>query len=342
MRLLNCLYVIEHGTRVSARHDALIVAKVDGSKSRVPLESLEALVLLGAGQVTSEALDACIRRKIRVAALRRNGKVRFVVGGPISGNVYLRTAQHRTAHDGEQRAAIARWIVAGKLQNYRRLLRRWSSEARPLVRSHFADLSDRIHLRIVALQGTCDGDRIRGIEGDGTRLYFRALTHHLHERGSEFPFTGRNRRPPRDPVNTLLGFIYALVLTELIGAAEAIGLDPQVGFLHAPRPGRPSLALDMLEEFRPALADRFVVRLLTRHIVRAPDFTFTPGGACYLSDEGRRAVVRAYEAFKSEFVPHPLLDRSVVRATLPYLQAVLMGRHLRGDLPAYPPFVMAS
>lgn len=197
-------------------------------------------------------------------------------------------------------------------------------------------------LRVAALEGQMDGDRIRGIEGDGTRLYFKGLAHHLDVHGSEFPFLGRNRRPPRDPVNALLGFAYGLCLTEIVGATEAVGLDPQIGFLHGVRPGRPSLALDLLEEFRPAVADRFVAGLFTRRMVRAADFTFTVGGACYLTDEGRRKVIGEYEAFKSETMMHPLLDREVIRATLPSVQAILMARHLRGDLPAYPPFIMVS
>ncbi|HEX9775944.1 MAG TPA: CRISPR-associated endonuclease Cas1 [Actinomycetota bacterium] len=342
MRLLNCLYVLEHGTRISSHHGALMVTKRDGSKSRVPLEAIEAMVLLGAAQVTSEAIEACVNRKVRVAALRRSGKVRFVIGGPTSGNVYLRVAQQQVAQDPPRRAAIARWVVAGKLQNYRKLLRRWSWDASLLARVHLTDLEDRIGLRIGRLEGQEDGDRIRGIEGDGTRLYFKGLAHHLDAHGSEFPFLGRQRRPPRDPVNAMLGFVYGLVLTEVVGACEAAGLDPQIGFLHGVRPGRPSLALDLLEEFRPALADRFVAGLFTRRMLRVHDFVFTAGGACYLTDEARRRVIEAYEAIKSESVVHRLLGREVIRATLPSLQAILMARHLRGDLPAYPPFVLAS
>lgn len=341
MRVLSCLYVLEHGARVSADHGSLLVTNRDGSRTRVPQEALEAVVLLGNSQVTAEALAACVRRGIRVAALRRNGAVRFLVGGPTSGNVYLRLAQVRAADDPTRRAAIARWIVAGKLQNYRRLLQRWSWDADRLGQAHLGALQESIAERIRNLSGVDDGDRLRGIEGDATRLFFKGLAHHLDACRVPFRFSARVRRPPRDPVNALLGFVYSLVLAEVIGGIEAVGLDPQIGFLHGVRPGRPSLGLDLMEEFRPAIADRFVAGLFARHMLEPAHFVTTPGQACYLSDDGRRKVLEAYEEHRSGLVVHPLLDRSVARAALPSIQA-LLARHLRGDLPAYPPFVMAG
>jgi CRISP-associated protein Cas1 len=152
-------------------------------------------------------------------------------------------------------------------------------------------------------------------------------------------FGSRTRRPPRDPVNAALGFAYGVLLTEVAGAVEALGLDPQVGFLHGVRPGRPSLALDLLEELRPSVADRFVAGLLTRRMLVESDFVRTAGGACYLTDDGRRKFLAAYEEFKSSEVVHPLLDRRIPRSAVPVVQATLLARHLRGDLPAYPPYV---
>lgn len=248
MRLLSCLYVLEHGARISTRQGSLIVMNRDGRRSRVPMEALEAVVLLGNAQITTEAMAACVRRNIRVAALRRNGNVRFIVGGPTGGNVHLRLAQCRAADDPVRRAAISRWIVAGKLQNYRRLLQRWGWDAVGLERRHLSDLHDRIGDRIGRLAGVDDGDRIRGIEGDATRVYFKGLAHHLDACGGRFRFAGRVRRPPRDPTNAILSFVYGLLLSEVTGGIETAGLDPQIGFLHGARPGRPSLGLDLLEE----------------------------------------------------------------------------------------------
>lgn len=262
-------------------------------------------------------------------------------GDLIKGNVHLRLGQMRAATDPERVPVLARWFVAGKLQNYRRLLTRWSWDAEPGHRNHLIRQQEAIAARLGSLAGAVDGDRIRGIEGDATRRYFKGLAAQLASTGSNLFFTGRNRRPPRDPVNALLSFNYGLVLTELVGALDAVGLDPQIGFLHGVRSGRPALALDLLEELRPAFADRLAVRLIARRQIRSEHFLVTPGGACYLTDEGRSILVRGYELFKDEEVPHILLERTVPRWTLPTLQATLLARHLRGDIPAYPPFVMA-
>lgn len=340
MRLLSTLYVQEHGASLSLRKGTLLVTQPGGFKARVPIESLDAVVLLGSARVSSDALAACVERSVRVTALGRGGKVRFVVGGPTSGNVHLRVAQFRAAGDPVRTAALARWFVAGKLQNYRRLLVRWSGELSDPERAMVLREREAIEERLRGLVGTEDGDRIRGIEGDGTRRYFKALTARLASGDSGFLFGTRTRRPPRDPVNALLSFLYGLVTSELTGALDAVGLDMQVGFLHGVRSGRPSLALDLLEEFRPATADRFALRLIGRHQIRLEHFLMTVGGACYLTDDGRRLVIKAYESFKEEEVPHRLLGRPVPRWTLPSIQATLLARHLRGDLPAYPPFVI--
>ncbi|MGH9199381.1 MAG: CRISPR-associated endonuclease Cas1, partial [Acidimicrobiia bacterium] len=168
----------------------------------------------------------------------------------------------------------------------------------------------------------------------------QGLAAHLADQAPDFRYSARTRRPPRDPVNAVLSFTYALVLTEIIGALDSVGLDPQIGFLHGVRSGRPSLGLDVLEEFRPALADRFTVRLLKLRVLRDSHFVRTLGGACYLTDEGRGILLKEYESFKDDEVPHRLLGRRVPRWTLPQIQATLMARHLRGDLPSYPPYLM--
>jgi CRISPR-associated protein Cas1 len=342
MRLLTSLYITDHRARISARHGSLLVVNGDGSRSRVPLEALEAVVLVGHAQMTSEAIAACATRHVRVASLQGNGKVRYVLGGGLSGNVHLRLAQYRAAQEPERCLGIARWIVAGKLQNARRMLRRWTWDALPRQRRQLEQLDASIAGLLSRLPRVGDGDTVRGFEGEGSRLYFEGLREHLLAAGCQLVFEARNRRPPRDPVNATLSFVYGLLLTEITGAAEAVGLDPQVGYLHGLRPGRPSLALDLMEEFRPAYADRFVVSLLTRKVLGAEDFFITTGGACYLAESGRRKVIESYEVYKTEEVAHALLGRDVARGALPTIQAILMARHLRGDLPAYPPFITAA
>jgi CRISPR-associated protein Cas1 len=339
LRVLSTLYVREHWARVGLQKNALVVT-AGLSKTRVPLETLDGVVLLGNAQVSTDALAACVQRGVRVASLHRSGKLRFAAGGPKSGNVHLRVAQFRASTNPQLTAALARWFVAGKLENCRRMLTRWSWDCDGLLRRNLVQQAEVIATRLQALAGATDGDRIRGIEGDGTRRYFRGFASQLASTSAGMYFSGRNRRPPRDPVNALLSFLYGLLLTELVGALDAVGLDPQVGYLHGVRSGRPALALDLLEEFRPSTADRLAARLIGRAQVRPDHFTVTPGGACYLTEDGRHRVLKAYEAFKEEETPHLLLHRTVPRWSLPGIQATLVARYLRGDIPAYPPYIV--
>lgn len=339
MRILNTVYVTHHRSRVHYTRGSLVVDDPDGASKKIPIATVEGIILLGYAQVTSQTLAECTRRGIRVAAISRNGHLRFAVSGPISGNVHLRLAQYRAADDPGVAALVSQAVVAGKLQNCRRMVTKWEYDARDTSRWTLHNTRARLNDSLDALSHSTDPDRIRGLEGDATRRYFQAVRAALQ--GAAFAFGPRSRRPPRDPVNSLLSWIYSLITAEVTGALDAVGLDPQVGFLHQPRPGRPALALDIVEELRPAVADRFVVGLLRRRMVNDSHFTYTPGGACYLSDDGRKTVLKAYEQFKQVDTPHLLLDRSVPRWSLPTIQSTLMARHLRGDLPAYPPYVMA-
>ena len=337
MRYLNTMYVRNHRARVQHRRGALLVSSPEGSQ-RIPLEAIDALIILGGAQVTTQALDACVHRGVRVAALRMSGAVRFVVNGATSGNVHLRTALFRAAIDDARSTAMSKVIVAAKLQNSGKVVNRWSRDEKdPVESERLVERSVQIRDRIAKLAEVDTADHVRGIEGDAARIYFRAISQAIAS--SEFEFSARTRRPPRDPVNSMLGFCYGLLVTECIGAAESVGLDYQMGFLHRPRSGRPSLALDLAEELR-ALTDRFVVSLVRRRQVGPDSFVYTPGGGVYLSDEGRTRLLTAWEEHKETEIHHPLLDRSIGRWALPSIQATLLARHLRGDLPAYPPFVL--
>lgn len=338
LRILSTLYVTEYRSHVRVQKGNLVVSRPDG-KARVPIESLDAVVLFG-GQMTSEAIELCVSRGVRVAALRRSGRVRFTISGPPSGNVYLRVAQLRAAEDADAALELARSFVAGKLQSYRTLLARWGAETHDPERTLMTGAREAIGERIASLPTARDGDTVRGLEGDATRRYFKGLGAHLAERTDVGSFLTRTRRPPRDPVNALLGFLYGVAQTEIDGALEAIGLDRQVGFLHGLRPGRSALSLDLLEELRP-LADRLAVRLLTRRQLRLEHFVRTGGGATYLSDPGRAVVLGAVEAWREQEVEHRLLGRGVPIWALPSVQATLLARRIRGDLPVYPPFVLA-
>ena len=337
MRYLSTAYVRSHRAKVGHRRGALVVSTPEG-RHKIPLEGIDALILLGAGQVTSQALAACVRRGVRVTSLYLGGAIRFVVGGKTSGNVHLRSAQHHALTDVDQSLEIPRVIVAAKIQSSATVIARWARDERD------PDSGDALRVRAEQLRGRVarvrkarSANLVRGIEGDAARIHFRALAPALAK--TRMPFSGRNRRPPRDPVNALLGFTYGLVVTECIGALESVGLDYQLGFLHRPRSGRPSLALDLTEEFR-AWTDRFVVGLIRRRQLARDDFTSMPGGGVYLTDEGRRKLLLAWERHKEDEVRHGVTQQTVGRWAVPSIQATLLARHLRGDLPAYAPFVL--
>ena len=337
MRYLNTVYLREHRARVAQRRGSLLVSTPTG-KSRVPLEGIDALILLGGAQITTQAIDACVRRGVRVAALTTRGALRFVVNGPTSGNVHLRLAHYRAIEDEEHSLRLSKIIVAAKLQNSSRVVGSWGRDVREAARSGgLRHRAAQIRERVARLPDASSPDHVRGIEGDAARIYFRALGLALST--SHLEFRERSRRPPRDPVNALLGFCYGLLTTELIGAVEALGLDFQMGFLHRPRSGRPSLALDLAEELR-ALADRFVVGLVRRRQVGPESFVETPGGGVYLTDDGRKNLIEVWERDKDRELHHGVLGRRVERWALPLIQATLLARHLRGDLPAYPAYVM--
>ena len=309
----------------------------EGSQ-RIPLEAIDALVLLGGAQVTTQALDACVRRGVRVSALQMSGAVRFVVNAATGGNVHLRTALFQAAMDDTWSLVLSKAIVAAKLQNSRKVVDRWSrDEKNPDEAERLAARGKQIRERIPRLAAADTADHVRGIEGDAARIYFRAVGQAVAS--SDLEFSVRTRRPPRDPVNAMLGFCYGLLVTECIGAVESVGLDYQMGFFHRPRAGRPSLALDLAEELR-ALTDRFVVSLVRRRQVDPDSFVHMPGGGVYLSDDGRTRLIKAWEEHKEAEIRHQLFSRPVSRWALPSVQATLLARHLRGDLPAYPPFVL--
>jgi CRISPR-associated protein Cas1 len=251
--------------------------------------------------------------------------------------VHLRTAQHTAASDPQRSLEIARAVVAAKVRNSRHVIRRWARDANEAAqRSLLTARSDVLTDRLERLATVNDPNHLRGIEGDAARAHFAALGIVMAD--TQFPFPLRTRRPPRDPVNALLGFCYGLLTTEYVGAVQAVGLDHQIGFLHRVRSGRPSLALDLIEELRP-LTDRFVVTLLRRNQIGRDAFTTTPGNAVYLAETGRRRLLTAWEEHKIQMLPHLLLERKVERWALPTIQATLLARHLRGDLPAYAAYV---
>jgi CRISPR-associated protein Cas1 len=360
----NTLYLLTPGTYVSRDHLTVVVetpaypegiapearlraAATSIRKLAVPIHHLESICLFGQGAISPPALDLCWEHGVAVNYLTENGYLQARLSGVADTSVALRRAQFRAADDPARARAIARCIVAGKLQNSRNSLLRAARESTDPadageIHAAAAVLADQIAAlaRDAGPQPGPDAlDRTRGAEGFGAKAYFSVFSLALKQQRPAFAFTTRSRRPPRDRINCLLSFLYALLRHDCIAALTATGLDPFVGFLHADRPNRPGLALDLMEEFRPWLADRLAITLINRQQVAATDFHLRPGGAVELTDPARRALIKAYQERKQDQLVHPLLDQTFRLGQLPFVQARILARHLRGDIPAYLPFV---
>lgn len=338
--LLNVLYVQTQGAVLHLEHDTVRVNIEGETKLRVPLMRLGGIAVFGQVTLTPFLIQRCAEDGRSLVWLSRTGRFKARVEGPLRGNVLLRRAQHLALTDCARTSEIARQIVAGKLQNSRQVLLRAAREAAGTEAADALDAeADRLAGLLVRLRTVAGLDEIRGAEGEAARAYFGIFGCMVTRDRARFTPDGRSRRPPRDRVNALISFLYALLRGECAAALEGVGLDPQVGFLHALRPGRPALALDLMEEFRPILADRLALTLINRRQVAEKDFEETPGGAVGLTDEGRRSVILAYQKRKEELVSHRLLKQRIPMGLVPHVQARLLARHLRGELSAYPPFL---
>ena len=336
----NTLFVTADGAVLRARNLTLQVVVEGRVAVQVPLHHLHSVALFGTALVTSAALARCAEAGISVTFLNGHGRLQARVDAPLSGNVLLRREQYRLADNDRWCLAVARSFVAGKLNNERNLLLHAARDAAEgsLARSYLRETAEMVRVRILGAGSAQNADELSGQEGLGTRAYFSAFTHII--RAAAFRMRARTRRPPRDPLNAMLSFAYALVTNDCVAALTAAGLDPSVGFLHRDRPGRPGLALDLMEEFRPLLADRAVLALVNRRQVSEDDFERTEGGGVLLSASGRKAVIEGYHARRSEEAVHPLLGERSPLGEFPFIQARLLARHVRGDLPAYPPVVL--
>jgi CRISPR-associated protein Cas1 len=320
----------------------------DWRKLSIPIHHLESICAFGPITISPPALDLCWEHGVAVNFLSESGYLQARLTGVADTSVTLRRAQFRAADDPPKCAAIARQIIAGKLQNSRNSLLRGARESEiSNHKSQIGEATEALARQIEALgrwtpeqsRGPGALDALRGAEGLGSATYFGVFTLLLKQQCDDFAFSIRSRRPPRDRINCLLSFLYALVRHDCIAALTSIGLDPFVGFLHAERPNRPALALDLMEEFRPWLADRLAVTLINRQQIGPDDFNLREGGAVEFTDAGRKRVIKAYQERKQEKLTHPLLDQEFRIAQMPFVQARVLARHLRGDLPDYLPLV---
>lgn len=342
-RHLNTIYVTTENAWLKKDRENIVVEVEGAERGRVPMHLLEGVVCFGHVGASPALMAGCAERGIALSFLSPNGKFMARVEGPRTGNVLLRRTQHRAADNPGTAVAIVRGIVTAKAANQRTVLRR-------ALRDHGDRLVPERHAQMIAAErhlddtsrraaGCTDINILRGHEGDAAACYFGVFDAMVQGNRSLFSFNGRSRRPPLDRVNALLSFLYAMLGHDCRSALETVGLDPQVGFLHADKPGRASLALDLMEELRPVLADRLALTLINRAQLGADDFAVDAGGAVALTDAGRKTVLVAWQDRKKRELRHPFLMETIPMGLVPHVQAQLLSRHLRGDLDGYPPFV---
>ena len=338
--LLNTLYVTTQGAYLAKEGETVLVRVEKETVARFPIHTLDGIVCFGNVSCSPFLMGFCGERGVTLSFLSTNGRFLARVQGPVSGNVLLRREQYRRADQLQQAATIAQAMVTAKIANCRTVLLR---AARDHPESPGVEALGQAASRLASLLGELKSaallNRVRGIEGDAARTYFGVFDHLIVSQKEDFSFRGRSRRPPMDNVNALLSFFYTLLMHDARSALEGVGLDPQVGFLHRDRSGRHGLALDLMEEFRPFLADRLSLSLINRQQIRASGFTQAETGGVLMDDKTRKEVLVAYQNRKQEEIQHPFLDEKVAVGLLVHVQAQLLARYLRGDLDGYPPFI---
>jgi CRISPR-associated protein Cas1 len=340
MQLLNTLYITTADTYLHLDNDTLRVEVAHETRLRVPLHHLSSVVSFGHAGISAPLMHRLAEDGVALVLLDNNGRFKARLEGAVSGNVLLRQAQFQRLADPAFTLDMARASVAGKIKNTRQVLQRGAREAKAEEEARvLTRLADDLAASLRALPGVSSLDALRGVEGEAARQYFSGLNLLVRaDQREPFAMNGRTRRPPRDRFNAMLSFLYSLWMNDCRSALEAAGLDPQVGYLHALRPGRAALALDLMEEFRP-WADRLALTLINRGQLTAKDFVLREGGGVSLEPDARKAVVVAFQERKKDEINHPLLAQSVPLGLVPLVQARLMARALREDGSPYVPFV---
>jgi CRISPR-associated protein Cas1 len=338
-KLLNTLYVSSQGSYLLKEGETVVVEREKQKVLQLPIHTIGGIVCFGNVLCSPFLLGFCAERDVAVSFLSEHGRFLAAVRGPVSGNVLVRRQQYRMADDENTTRGIAANVVTGKLANCRVVMNR-------VIRDHAAKVntgalresSEQIGKIIERIKGTAGTDEVRGFEGQAAAEYFKVFNHLIVDQKEDFIFTERNRRPPLDEVNALLSFMYTLLAHDVRSALETVGLDPAVGFLHRDRPGRPGLALDIMEEFRPVIADRLVLSLINRRQLGKKGFTKAAGGAVIMDDATRKTVLTEYQNRKQDEVYHPYIEETVPIGLLFFIQANLLARYIRGNIDGYPPF----
>jgi CRISP-associated protein Cas1 len=342
LQILNTLYITTPQAYAHLENDTLRIDVEREKRLAVPLHHISSVVCFGNIMVSPALIHRLADDGKSLVFLDSNGRFKARIEGATAGNILLRQTQHRLCLDNNMMLEFARSIVAGKLKNSRQIVLRGAREsAANDEQATLSRIADNLGASLRALVSASDLDTIRGVEGEAARGYFGALNLMVrNDYRQDFQMDGRSKRPPRDRMNALISFLYSMLTNDCRSAVESVGLDPQLGFLHAVRPGRAALALDLVEEFRACIADRLALTLINRNQIKATDFDLREGGAVQLAAEARRTVVVAYQERKQEEITHVLTEQKMPLGLVPQLQARFIARTLRGDMPAYIPFIV--
>ena len=339
-KLLNTLFVTSEDKYLALENENVVVYSGDEAVSRFPLIMLEGIVSFSYKGASPALMGACTQRGIQLCFLTPHGRFLARACGMENGSVLLRRTQYRVADDEKQACLVARNMIFGKIYNCRWILERaLRDHALRVDTAALKAVSTRMAAALPSIESAPSSDALRGLEGSASADYFSVFNELILVPDTEFVFDGRNRRPPRDNVNAMLSFAYTILAGDCAAALESVGLDAYVGFLHTDRPGRASLALDLMEELRGPLVDRFVLTLINNRMLRDRHFDRREDGSVYLSADGRKEFLSAWQSRKREELTHPYLMEKLPWGLVPYAQALLLRRHLRGDLEAYPPFL---
>ena len=338
--LLNTLFVTSEDIYLSLDGENVVANRDKQVIARYPLHTLAGIVSFAYPGASPALMGACAKRDVSLAFCTPRGRFLARVTGESSGNVLLRRTQYRTADDPGPCCRIARNMIFGKVSNSRWSIERTRRDHGLRVDSvRLSEASAHLKELLPQIAEERSPDSLRGSEGAGATVYFDVFDQLILGEKPLFSFQARSRRPPQDPVNALLSFAYSLLAHDCASALESVGLDAYVGFLHRDRPGRASLALDLMEELRPCMADRFVLTLINDRMISKQDFEFSENGAVFLDDAGRRTFLKHWQERKRGMLTHPYLREKIPWGLVPYVQALLLARCLRGDLDAYPPFL---
>jgi len=339
-KYLNTLFITTQGAYLSKEGETIVVFVDKEKKLQVPIHTIWGIVCFGNVSMSPYLMGFCAKNKVAVSFLTERGNFLASIQGKMSGNVLLRREQYRRADDLSCAAQITKFILIGKISNCRTVLQRaLRDHPNKLNKDVVAEASRNLCFLIDQVQNTGTLNELRGFEGAAANNYFNVFNQLIVSQKSDFIFSKRSRRPPLDEVNCLLSFIYTLLMHDVRSALESVGLDSCVGFLHRDRPGRPGLALDVMEEFRPFLADRLTLSLINREQIKKKGFKKLESGAVFIDDETRKGILIAYQKRKQEELMHPFLKEKVRVGLLFHIQALLLARHLRGDIDGYPVFI---